>query len=190
MKTILKLPFLTTVLLLCLPFFLGIGSASAQDSTATDKPKLRLEVHKKARELHVFQGDEKTATYPIGLGFAPDGHKVEEGDGKTPEGRYVVCVKNPQSRYYLSLGLNYPNAEDAERALADGRISKAEAEAARQAEARGVCPSWKTRLGGEIYIHGRGSSSDWTLGCVALDDGPMKKLFESTPVGTEVRILP
>ena len=163
--------------------------ADAEDANVRDQ-RLSLEIHKKARQLHVYKGDEKTATYPVGLGFAPEGHKIQEGDGKTPEGTYFVCVKNPQSRFYLSLGINYPNAKDAKQALADGRISKSTAASIQKAEARGVCPSWKTDLGGEIYIHGRGGSSDWTLGCVALDDGPMKKLFESVPVGTEVRILP
>ncbi|MCG8462446.1 MAG: L,D-transpeptidase family protein [Holophagales bacterium] len=167
------------------PLFLGPAGASADS-----EGRLRLVVEKGARVLHVVSGEEKVASYPIGLGFEPAGHKRRQGDGATPEGTYRVCVKNPQSRYYLSLGLDYPNARDAEAALADGRISKAEARAITRAVAAGRCPPWNTALGGEIYIHGRGSSSDWTLGCIALDDPPMKRLFDTVPVGTEVEIRP
>ena len=48
--------------------------------------------------------------------------------------------------------------------------------------------SREIRLGGEIFIHGRGSGSDWTWGCIALDDPEMKELFDAIPVGTPVVI--
>ncbi len=54
----------------------------------------------------------------------------------------------------------------------------------------GRCPPWNTRLGGEIFIHGRGSGSDWTLGCVALDDADMKELYDAVSLGTPVIIHP
>ncbi|MDY7093968.1 MAG: L,D-transpeptidase [Acidobacteriota bacterium] len=151
---------------------------------------LVLVVRKEARELRVLSGSEVIATYPIGLGFQPKGDKQREGDGATPEGRYSVCIKNPQSRYYLSLGINYPSAKDAERALAEGWFSREEARAILEAERDGRCPPWDTPLGGEIYIHGRGSSADWTLGCIALDDPDMKALYDRVKIGTEVRIEP
>ena len=56
------------------------------------------------------------------------------------------------------------------------------------AHQKGVTPPWNTKLGGEIFIHGRGSSSDWTWGCVALDDSEMKELFQIVEVGTVVEI--
>ncbi len=153
-----------------------------------DEP--RIEIHKAERRLRLYSGSELIATYPVGLGFRPAGDKLREGDGATPEGRFVVCVKNPHSRYYLSLGINYPSARDAEQARAAGLISPSTERAIARAEERGVCPPWNTALGGEIFIHGRGSSSDWTLGCVALDDPEMKTLFETVAVGTEVHIKP
>lgn len=147
-------------------------------------------IEKGARRLSLYDGEELMATYPIGLGFRPLGTKRLEGDGATPEGHYAICIKNPQSRYYLSLGLDYPNRDDAERGLEDGRISAAEARAITRALESGACPPWNTALGGEIFIHGRGSSTDWTLGCVALDDAAMKVLFQGVGVGTPVDILP
>jgi lipoprotein-anchoring transpeptidase ErfK/SrfK len=49
---------------------------------------------------------------------------------------------------------------------------------------------WNTALGGEIFIHGHGSGSDWTWGCVALDDADIQELYSLIPVGTPVRIHP
>ncbi|MER3631224.1 MAG: L,D-transpeptidase, partial [Blastocatellia bacterium] len=48
----------------------------------------------------------------------------------------------------------------------------------------------KTKLGGEIYIHGGPAKGDWTKGCIALDDRDMLQLFKIVPVSTEVSILP
>ncbi len=65
-------------------------------------------------------------TYRVGLGFSPVADKQREGDGATPEGEFYVFVKNDKSAYYLSLGVSYPNVEDAERGLRDGLITKAQ----------------------------------------------------------------
>ena len=132
----------------------------------------------------------KGSDYRIGLGFQPRGHKSREGDGATPEGEYFVCVKNPQSQYYLSLGINYPNTSDADAALADGRIDAVQQRKIVRAEERKTCPPWNTPIGGEIFIHGRGSSADWTLGCVAVDDPHIEELFAAVPVGAKVTIRP
>ena len=150
----------------------------------------RLVIHKKERLLLLYSEDRELRRYSIGLGFNPTDDKHRQGDGATPEGDYFVCVKNPQSRYYLSLGLSYPNSRDARRALDEGQITAEEQQAIERAQQRGICPPWETSLGGEIYIHGRGSGSDWTLGCVALDDPDMKELFAAISVGTEVTIKP
>ena len=151
----------------------------------------RLVVKKAARRLEVYDGDRLVVTYPIGLGFAAAaGDKETEGDGRTPEGEFYVFTKNPQSKFYLSLGLSYPNAEDARRGLAENLISRDEYEAILEAVAQGRMPPQKTALGGEIYIHGGGNRDDWTEGCMALANEEMKALFEAVPVGTRVRIEP
>ena len=49
-------------------------------------------------------------------------------------------------------------------------------------------PPQNTLLGGDIYIHGRGAGSDWTWGCVALDDKDIRELFDVVPIGTPVKI--
>ena len=49
-------------------------------------------------------------------------------------------------------------------------------------------PPQKTALGGEVYIHGNGSQSDWTWGCVALDDKDIRELFDAVTVNTKVMI--
>ena len=149
---------------------------------------LTIVVHKEARKLELHQDGQVIKTYRVGLGFAPVGHKQQSGDGKTPEGHYTICVKNPQSRYYLSLGIDYPAPADADRGLAAGLITKEESARIHTAHKKGVTPPWNTRLGGEIFIHGKGASSDWTLGCVALDDAEMKDLFDRVPAGTAVEI--
>ena len=71
-----------------------------------------------------------------------------------------------------------------------GLITRAQHRGIVEAARRGACPPWDTQLGGEIFIHGRGSSSDWTWGCVALDDGDVRELYARIPVGTPVLVEP
>ena len=150
----------------------------------------RIVIRKKKRILELYSGKKLVRSCRIGLGSTPTGDKEREGDGRTPEGTYYVCVKNPQSRYYLSVGLDYPNAEDAKRGLAAGRISRKEHDAIVRAVSEKRIPPWRTALGGEIYIHGRGSKRDWTRGCIALDDADMLFLFTAVARRTPVEILP
>ena len=86
--------------------------------------KPRIVVYKKERKLEFYSDQTLLRTYRIGLGFSPVADKQREGDGATPEGDFYVFVKNNKSAYYLSLGVSYPNAEDAERGLRDGLITK------------------------------------------------------------------
>lgn len=135
----------------------------------------RIEIRKAARRMTVYQDDRAVRSYRIALGFAPEGDKTQEGDGKTPEGRFRIDRRNDRSRFHLSLGIDYPRADD--RA---------------QARARGVSP------GGDIFIHGQPNAlddgmvlrGDWTAGCVALTNAEIRELWHVTPVGTPVDILP
>ena len=153
-----------------------------------DKP--RIVVYKKERKLELYSGEKLVRTYKIGLGFSPVADKQREGDGATPEGDFYVFVKNNKSAYYLSLGVSYPNVEDAERGLRDGLITRAQYNAIVDAHRRKVAPPQYTNLGGLIYIHGNGAGSDWTWGCVALENEQMKELFDAVSVGTPVTIKP
>lgn len=155
-----------------------------------DLKEPRLIITKSNRTLEVFDGDKVVKSYKMVLGFDPKGDKETEGDGRTPEGDFYVFTKNPESRFHLSLGVSYPGKEDAERGLKKGLITKEEHDEIIAAIAEQRMPLQKTKLGGEIYIHGGGTASDWTDGCVALDSDRMTELFDAIPVGAKVTILP
>lgn len=128
------------------------------------------------------------ACWFMGLGFAPKGHKKKEGDGKTPEGWYQTSDK-PESRYYGAIAIHYPNTADVEAGKQLQLISaKIEQEllAALQTNQK---PNQQTPLGGEILIHGGGSSSDWTLGCAAMNNDDLDQLRALLPVGMQTNIL-
>jgi murein L,D-transpeptidase YafK len=136
----------------------------------------------------LYSGGTVVRTYKIALGKNPSDDKVRRDDRATPEGDFYLCVKNARSKFYLSLGLSYPNAEDAERGLRDKLITRAERDAIVRAIRHKRRPPWNTALGGEIFIHGGGTDGDWTRGCAALSNDDIKELFDALPLGTSVRI--
>lgn len=148
----------------------------------------RLVVKKKARRLEVFDGEKLVKSYTIVLGFTPEGDKKIEGDGKTPEGEFYIFTKNADSRFFLSLGISYPSINDAARGLKENLISRGEHNTILEAVKNKQMPPQKTKLGGEIYIHGGGTITDWTDGCVALRNEEMRELFDAIPVGTLIKI--
>ncbi|WP_308916193.1 L,D-transpeptidase family protein [Jannaschia sp. LMIT008] len=131
----------------------------------------RIIVQKTQRRMHLLHGNVALETYDVQLGFTATGHKQQYGDGRTPEGRYHIDRRNPDSRFYLSVGIDYPNAVDRARA-----------------KERGVDP------GGDIFIHGwgetrRGRSQDWTAGCVAVTNREMRHVYAMVRNGTPVDIF-
>ena len=170
-------------------------SANAQPTPERAPLKLplknpKLVVSKSAHRLELYAGGQPVRVYRVGLGQRPEGDKERQGDLRTPVGDYYVCVKNPKSSFYLSLGLSYPNREHAARGLRDKLITPAEHDRIVRAIDRRQRPPWDTALGGEIFIHGGGSASDWTWGCLALDNPDVEELFDSLPLGTPVSIKP
>ena len=151
--------------------------------------KPRIVVYKSQRKLEFYSDQKLLRTYRVGLGFSPTADKVKEGDGATPEGEFCIFVKNSKSAYYLSLGVSYPNVEDADRGLKSGLINKGQHDAIVTAIQNKKAPPQYTKLGGLIYIHGNGAGSDWTWGCVALENGDIKELYDAVSVGTPVTIL-
>lgn len=147
-------------------------------------------ITKSKRKLDLFDGKKLIRSYKMVLGSTPLGDKEIEGDGRTPEGEFYVFTKNAESRFYLSLGISYPAPDDAKRGLARKLINDEEADAIKQANLDVTMPPQKTALGGEIYIHGGGTESDWTDGCVALKDEEIKQLFDAVTIGTRVTIKP
>lgn len=150
----------------------------------------RILVHKADRRLQLFVQDVEVLDVAVGLGGAPEGHKHREGDLRTPEGEYYVCTRNVRSKFHLFLGISYPGPADAARGLAAEQISKAEHDAILAKWKIRSRPSWRTDLGGMIGIHGYGAGSDWTLGCVAVDDEWIEALWAMCPLGTPVEIRP
>lgn len=170
-------------------------SGAAETAQAREPLRLplvspRIVVSKGARRLELYSDGRVVRAYRVGLGKNPVDDKERARDYRTPEGDFYVCVKNAASKFYLSLGLSYPNREDAERGLRDGLITRATRDRIVAAIDEGLRPPWDTALGGEIFIHGSGSASDWTWGCVALDDADIKELFDAVPMKTPVSITP
>ncbi|MFT7588104.1 MAG: murein L,D-transpeptidase YafK [Limisphaerales bacterium] len=154
----------------------------------TDPTSLYIKIDKSSRTLQLFEGETLVKKYTVALGFAPLGDKEIEGDGKTPEGEFYICMKNPNSKYHLSLGISYPNKEDASRGKSQNLISEQEYSAINQAIESGKKPLWNTALGGEIFIHGKGASNDWTFGCIALENSDIEELFALIELGILVQI--
>ena len=155
---------------------LGMLASGATADTADLKPD-RIVVMKSERKLVLMSGDAVVRSMNIALGLMPRGHKQQEGDFRTPEGSYFIEAKNPDSDYFLSLKVSYPNAADLE-----------------QARERGVDP------GGQIMIHGLPnepkfneasySGWDWTDGCIAVSNSDMVDLWRLTSVAMPIEIRP
>ncbi len=134
-------------------------------------------VVKSERRLYLMQRGQAIRTYDVALGFNPAGHKIHEGDGRTPEGFYTLGEALPESRFYRALPISYPAPEDVERA-----------------RARGFSP------GGRIMIHGLPPSGarmgrqhlylDWTDGCVAVTNEEIDEIAQAVRPGTPIEIRP
>jgi murein L,D-transpeptidase YafK len=150
---------------------LALSGCGAPKFLAYDGPQVtRVVVQKADRRMYLLHHRSILEAYRVQLGFAPEGHKYRSGDGRTPEGRYWIDRRNPDSAFFLSIGISYPNAAD--RAFA---------------EARGLDP------GGDIFVHGwgeHGGRHDWTLGCVAVRDHEMRHVYAMVRNGTPIDINP
>ncbi|HKO96033.1 MAG TPA: L,D-transpeptidase [Pyrinomonadaceae bacterium] len=193
MKRLLLICVLVTTLWAWLPATrVSSGATRGQRNAALKLPlkNPRIVVYKAQRRLELYSDGSLVRTYRIGLGLNPVADKKQQGDRATPEGEFYVFTRNNKSAFYLSLGVSYPNVEDAERGLRDGLITRSQHDAIVRAIKRKATPPQNTRLGGDIYIHGNGAGSDWTWGCVALENEDMRELFDAIPVGTPVTIKP
>lgn len=159
---------------------------------ASSLPVLRsptILVEKSRQRLTLFDNGRIVKQYPASTGKNA-GDKQREGDYRTPDGDFYVCVKNEKSKYTRALGLSYPSLPDAQQGLRDGRITRQEHDQIVDAIRRLRQPPWKTPLGGEIMIHGDRRGGRTTQGCIALEDRDILELFPRIPVGTRVIIKP
>lgn len=147
-------------------------------------------VRKSARTMTLCLEGSAVASFRTGLGFAPVGDKEREGDGKTPEGVFYIPRLVPQSSFYKAFLLSYPDADDAARGRAAGLITSSQRDAI--VAAQGACtePPQTTGLGGLIEIHGNGGSSDWTAGCMAIDNDEVDQLWDVLGVSDTIVVLP
>ena len=175
---------------------LWAGSASVPNPDVGSQPvelavrRPRVVILKAHRLLHLLDGDRVVRSYPIDLGSQPIGSKRQTGDGRTPEGRFQICVKRADSPHHRFLGIDYPNDPAVVVGLAAGLLSTGEAAGVRRALQAGRCPDWGTALGGGIGIHGRARGEDWTAGCIAVSDAGVEELFAVLRIGDSVEILP
>jgi murein L,D-transpeptidase YafK len=144
-----------------------------RDPPPLTEPIDRMVIEKGARRMILYRDGSALRVYRIALGFAPEGDKERQGDGRTPEGIFRVDRRNAQSSYHLSLGLDYPQHDDLIRASVGGYSP-----------------------GGDIMIHGQPEgvedrkriAGDWTAGCIAVSNAIMDELWRVVRVGTEVEI--
>ena len=132
----------------------------------------RIIVLKGQRQLFLMHDQTVLKAFPIALGFAPEGRKEFEGDGRTPEGSYLIDRRNPQSLFHLSLGISYPNAADVQAARDAGR-----------------------EPGGDIMIHGGrrradSKAADWTYGCISVSNRQIEDIYAMVRDGTRIDIYP
>lgn len=134
--------------------------------------------------------------YNIELGFNPIDDKIQRGDGCTPEGKFYVSYKNPNSLFHKALLVSYPDTEDAIRGIKSGLINKSEYNQIFNAIKNKGLPLQDTKLGGWIEIHGSGSGkkgneegSNWTLGCIALSNKDIDEVYNLVRLGTIIKII-
>ncbi|WP_084366130.1 L,D-transpeptidase family protein [Rhizobium sp. RU36D] len=164
-------------LLLAPALFIAAAACAVSPAMADQSVASHVIVDKSERRLDLMQGETVLASFSIALGAQPEGHKQREGDERTPEGRYVLDWRNPDSANHLALHVSYPNAEDVWRAAAAGEDP-----------------------GGMIMIHGQKNYLgwlayltqlfDWTDGCIAVTNADMDIIWNSVPVGTPIEIRP
>lgn len=159
-----------------LAIWLAFAALSLMASDSGVRPD-RVVVLKKERVLQLLNHGKVMKTYRIALGGNPVGAKTQQGDHKTPEGLYVLDSRNAHSRFYKSIHISYPNAQD--RA---------------GARKRGVSP------GGGVFVHGLpdgygflGAShrlKDWTDGCIAVTNQEIDEIWNALADGTPIEIRP
>jgi len=151
--------------------------AAAEPEPQAPKLADRIVVRKSKRTLELLHDGALFESFPIALGREPRGSKQEEGDGRTPEGVYLIDGRSMQTRYTRALHISYPDGNDRDRARA-----------------------MKAVPGGAIFIHGLPSDygpfdppqwyRDWTEGCISVGNAAIVKIWDAVPDGTPIEILP
>jgi murein L,D-transpeptidase YafK len=167
----------TVYLLLISALLLAVDTAADNLALPPHQKADLVLVVKSTRTLTLLNDGHAIGVFPVAFGANPVGHKQEEGDERTPEGRYTLDYKKISSEYHKAIHISYPNAQDIENA-----------------KKRGVAP------GGSIMIHGqkRGFNwlsfvtqyFNWTKGCIALSNEDIDVVWNAVNVGTPIEIKP
>lgn len=168
-------------------FVPAVVSASAMIALPPDN---YVVVRKSKRNLAVCKAGANVDNFQVGLGFGPVGDKVQQGDGKTPEGVFYIPRVVPDSTYYKAFLLSYPDKDDGARGLSMGIITQAEKDQIDSAQDACLEPPQSTKLGGAVELHGNGGSQDWTAGCIAVEDKQIDQLWGVLGVGDTIVVLP
>jgi murein L,D-transpeptidase YafK len=170
-------PTMSRIFLCLAAFIVAIGllqtGAEAHQANRADL----VVVKKEERRMLLLSRGQVIRSYEISLGFNPVGHKKYEGDGRTPEGRYYLNWRNPQSRFHKSIHISYPNETDLQRAHYLGQPP-----------------------GGHIMIHGIPNrfarapelfeGIDWTEGCIAVSNSDIEEIWQLVADHTPIEIYP
>jgi len=185
-----------SILLLALFLFAWLSPAqsSAQSAGLQTKPWLLVDTGEMTLTV-MLDGRPQMTLHNIAIGRYGTSQEKRRGDNSTPLGRFRITRIERKSGFHRFIGLNYPDAERAEKAYRGGVISERELQATLGAHRRGKSPPQDTTLGGNIGIHGLGrgdprlhETMNWTRGCVALTDNQVDSLLSWARVGMIVEI--
>ncbi len=184
-------------LIICLTALLLL-TKTVEANTPFDDP-ISLLLSQSTHTLYVKKGRFIVKSYKVALGSGGRGGKVREGDARTPVGDYRITEVRNSDRFHLFFRLNYPNIQDAKRALDDKLITRQDYRDVLDAHVFGRQPPQNLVLGGAIGIHGIGVETeeklkihqniDWTGGCIALRNKEVEELSQYIAVGTEIKIV-
>ena len=166
-----------TVRLILASLIIAIGFYLYPEKPLPENIKIdSLVVYKSKKRMLAISNGKCIKTYKISIGRNPIGKKEYEGDNKTPEGKYIINDKNPNSGFHKNLGISYPNESDIENAKKIGKPT-----------------------GGDVKIHGLKNGLGifdklhyWftTRGCIRVTNSEVDELYNAVPIGTPIEIYP
>lgn len=134
-------------------------------------------INKSQHKLFLFKKGKALNSFHVVFGDQPKGHKQQEGDERTPEGKYILDFKKANSAYHRAIHISYPSQADI-----------------KHAKKLGLNP------GGMIMIHGQKNGyenfesitqqNNWTDGCIALTNSDMDAVWAAVDAGTPIEIKP
>ena len=173
---------------------LPLDAIAAHKGLGWPLQNISLVVDKKERTISLYSRDTFVKSWPVAFGSSPRGHKTREGDSRTPEGVYYI-FKYTSPSFGRCFYIAYPNLRDAQLALDSGRITKNQFNRIKSAVSKKQKPPHDTPLGGLILLHGTKDRSqtgltdtDWTLGCIAMENRHLLELLDAVPDGAKPRL--